>query len=208
MSSLALSWTALPFPPADAKTPPMADVSPPTDEELVGASRDGDEQAFAELVVRHKRRVLATAARFARDDHQMDDLAQEVFVRVFRNLGKFRAEAPFGHWLARITVSACYDFLRKERKVREQLSLDASVLELRDGSAEAAVAAGRARELVQWAMGKLTPEEQLILTLAELEERPMREIAELTGWSEANVKVRAFRARQNLKRILEDSHER
>ena len=186
----------------------MADVSPPTDEELVGASRDGDEQAFAELVTRHKRRVLATASRFARDDHQVDDLAQEVFVRVFRNLGKFRAEAPFAHWLARITVSACYDFLRKERKVREQVSLDASVLEMRDGSIDTAVAAGRARELVHWALAKLTPEEQLIITLAELEERPMREIAELTGWSESNVKVRAFRARQNLKRILEASHER
>jgi len=86
--------------------------------------------------------------------------------------------------------------------------LDASVLELRDGRIEEAVAAGRARELVQWGLGRLTPEEQLILTLAELEERPMREIAELTGWSEANVKVRAFRARQNLKRILENSHER
>jgi RNA polymerase sigma-70 factor (ECF subfamily) len=70
------------------------------------------------------------------------------------------------------------------------------------------VAAGRARELVHWALARLTPDEQLILTLAELEERPMREIAELTGWSESNVKVRAFRARQNLKRILETSHER
>ena len=198
----------MPFTPADAKTPLMADVSPPTDEELVGASRDGDEEAFAELVTRHKRRVLATAARFARGEHQMDDLAQEVFVRVFRNLGKFRAEAPFAHWLARITVTACYDFLRKERKVREQLSLDASVLEMRDGTIDAAVAAGRARELVQWAMGRLTQEEPLILTLGEHEERQTREIAEMTGWSEANVKVRAFRARQNLKRILEDSHER
>ena len=198
----------MPLSCADAKTPLMADVSPPTDEELVGASRDGDEQAFAELVTRHKRRVLATASRFARDDHQVDDLAQEVFVRVFRNLGKFRAEAPFAHWLARITVSACYDFLRKERKVREQVSLDASVLEMRDGAIDTAVAAGRARELVHWALAKLTPEEQLIITLAELEERPMREIAELTGWSESNVKVRAFRARQNLKRILEASHER
>ncbi len=186
----------------------MADVSPPTDEELVAAARSGDDEAFSELVTRHKRRVLITAARFARDEHQMDDLAQEVFVRVFRNLAKFRAEAPFSHWLARITVSACYDFLRKERKVREQVSLDASVMELRDRTIDAAVSAGRARELVQWALAKLTPEEQLILTLAELEERPMREIAELTGWSEANVKVRAFRARQNLKRILETSHER
>jgi RNA polymerase sigma-70 factor (ECF subfamily) len=207
MSSLALSWTALPLPLADVKTPRMADVTPPLDEALVVAALAGDEDAFAELVSRHKRRVFATAARFARDGHQLDDIAQEVFVRAFRNLGKFRAEAPFAHWLARITVSACYDFLRKERRVREQVSLDAAVLEMPDRRIDAVIAAGRARELLDFAMRRLAPEERLIITLAELEERPMREIAELTGWSESNVKVRAFRARQNLKRILETSHE-
>jgi RNA polymerase sigma-70 factor (ECF subfamily) len=186
----------------------MADPAPPSDEALVADSLGGDDDAFAALVARHKRRVFAAAARFARDGQQVDDLAQEVFVRVFRNLGKFRGDAPFTHWLARITVSACYDFLRKERRGRAQVSLDGAELELPDGRIEAAVAAGRARELIAWGMARLAPEEHLILTLAELEERPMREIAELTGWSEANVKVRAFRARQNLKRILETSHER
>jgi RNA polymerase sigma-70 factor (ECF subfamily) len=208
MSSLALSWTALPLSLADAKTPPMADLAPPTDEALVAASLAGDEAAFAELVSRHKRRVFAAAARFARDDHQLDDIAQEVFVRAFRHLGKFRGDAPFEHWLARIIVSACYDFLRKERRVREQVSLDGADWDMRDAGIDAAIAAGRARELIHWALAKLAPDEQLIITLAELEERPMKEIAELTGWSESNVKVRAFRARQNLKKILETTHER
>ena len=208
MTSLALSWTALPLPLADAKTPRMADLSPPPDEALVAASLAGDENAFADLVARHKRRVFAAAARFARDDHQLDDIAQEIFLRAFRHLGKFRGDAPFEHWLARIIVSACYDFLRKERRVREQVSLDGAEWDMRDAGIDAAIAAGRARELVQWALVKLAPEEQLIITLAELEERPMKEIAELTGWSESNVKVRAFRARQNLKKILETSHER
>ncbi len=208
MSTLALSWTVLPLPLADAKTPPMADVSPPSDEAIVAASLRGDDDAFAELVARHKRRVFATAARFARDDHQLDDICQEVFVRAFRHLGKFRGDAPFAHWLARITVSACYDFLRKERRVREQVSLDASVFELPDRGIDAALAAARARELLDYGLRRLSPDERLIITLAEIEERPMREIAELTGWSESNVKVRAFRARQNLKRILETSHER
>ena len=208
MSSLALSCTALPNFLADAKTPLMADLSPPTDEALVAASLAGDDGAFAELVTRHKRRVFAAAARFARDDHQLDDIAQEAFVRAFRHLRKFRGEAPFEHWLARIIVSACHDFLRKERRVREQVSLDTADWDMRDLSIEAALSAGRARELVHWALAKLTPDEQLIITLAELEERSMKEIAELTGWSESNVKVRAFRARQNLKKILETSHER
>ena len=207
VNALALSWPALSFAADARKTPGMADFIPPTDAELVAATLGGDDDAFAEIVTRHKRRVFGTASRFARDGHQLEDIAQEVFVRAFRHLGKFRGEAPFEHWLARITVSACYDFLRKERRVREQVSLDAYEFDFRDGKVDAALAAGGARELLDYAMRRLTAEERLIITLAELEERPMREIAELTGWSESNVKVRAFRARQNLKKILEASHE-
>ena len=186
----------------------MADPAIPDDEALVACAREGDEAAFTELVRRHKRRVLAAASRFARDDHQLDDLSQEVFIRAFRNLSKFRGEAPFEHWLARITVSACYDFLRKERRTREQISLDAHPFDLRDSRCDASASARGASELLAFAMRQLSADERLIITLAEIEERSMREISELTGWSESNVKVRAFRARQNLKRILEASHER
>jgi RNA polymerase sigma-70 factor (ECF subfamily) len=207
VNALTLTWPALLFPTATPKTPRMAEPAQPADESLVAASLEGDDDAFAELVTRHKRRVFGTAARFARDDHQLDDICQEVFVRAFRNLGKFRGDAPFAHWLARITVSACYDFLRKERRVREQVSLDAVEFDLPDRNIDAALSAGRARELLEYAMRKLSADERLIVTLAEIEERSMREIAELTGWSESNVKVRAFRARQNLKRILEMTHE-
>ena len=180
---------------------------PAADEALVAATLDGDDDAFAELVRRHKARVFGTASRFARDAHQLDDLCQDIFLRAFRHLGKFRHDAPFAHWLARLTVSACYDFLRKERRLREQVSLDAHDFDFRDTSVEAALAAGRAKELLDFAMRQLTPDERLILTPHELEERPMREISDLTGWSETNVKVRAFRARQSLKKVLQLSHE-
>ena len=180
---------------------------PAPDESLVASTLRGDDGAFAEIVRRYKRRVFASAARFARDDHQLDDISQEVFLRAFRNLAKFRGDAPFEHWLARIIVSACYDFLRKERRVREQVALDAIEFEVRDLTIDKAVAAGRARDLLAFAMRRLTAEEQLIITLCEIEERSVREVAELTGWSEGNVKVRAFRARQTLKKILETSHE-
>lgn len=185
----------------------MPEPAAPADETLVAETLAGDDDAFAELVRRHKRRVFATASRFARDAHQLDDICQEVFLRAFRHLAKFRHDAPFEHWLARLTVSACYDFLRKERRVREQVSLDAHEFDLHDAGIDAALAAGRARELLAFAMRRLSPDERLILTLAEIEERPVREIAELTGWSESNVKVRAFRARQSLKKILQLSHE-
>ena len=186
----------------------MPEPAPTTDEALVAATLGGDDDAFAEIVRRYKRRVFASAARFARDDHQLDDIAQEVFVRAFRHLGKFRGDAPFEHWLSRIIVSACYDFLRKERRTREHVALDAIEYEVRDLTIDSAIAAGRARELLAFAMSRLTPDDQLILTLCEIEDRSVRDVAELTGWSEGNVKVRAFRARQNLKKILETSHER
>lgn len=206
-SAISLPWPALSFPALSPRTGAMPEPAPAADEALVAATLRGDDEAFAEIVRRYKRRVFTSAARFARDDHQLDDIAQEVFLRAFRNLGKFRGDAPFEHWLARIIVSACYDFLRKERRVREQVALDAIEFEMRDGTIDAAVSAGRAREVLAFAMRRLTAEEQLIVTLCEIEERSVREVAELTGWSESNVKVRAFRARQNLKKILENSHE-
>jgi len=175
----------------------------PSDERLIQSTLAGDEGAFAELVARHKRRVFGIAARFARGDHELDDLCQEVFVKAYQNLAKFRGEAPFEHWVSRIAVRACYDHLRKTRRDREAVALEDVTLATTDN-----VAPARAREVLDFALAKLSPDERLVITLLELEERSVREIAELTGWSEGNVKVRAHRARQRLKEVLERSHER
>lgn len=206
MTASALKWPALPSIAGAANTAPMSDAAP-DDESLVRATLAGSEEAFADLIRRHKGRVCGTCSRFARDPHQLEDLAQDVFLRAWRKLDRFRGDAPFEHWLARLTTTTCYDFLRRERRHREQVSLDASPVELRDGGIDAAVAAGHARELLAWAMRRLSAEERLILTLLELEERSVREIASQTGWSESNVKVRAFRARERLKMILDNNHE-
>jgi RNA polymerase sigma-70 factor (ECF subfamily) len=199
---------SLPLPFLVDNSAAMSDAGPNLDEQLVQATLSGDDGAFAELVRRHKRKVFGTASRFARNDHQLEDIAQEVFIRAYKNLSQFRKDAPFEHWLARITFSACYDFLRRERKHRETAPLDAVDFDLYDNSVDQAVAAGRAREVLAWAMRHLRADEQLVLTLCEIEERTIREVADLTGWSESNVKVRAFRARQALKRILEEHAER
>ena len=202
----ALNWPALPFFVAASSNAVMEDAAS-ADDALVRATLAGDDTSFAELVRRHKGRVFGTCSRFARDAQQLDDLCQEVFLRAWRKLGGFRGDAPFEHWLARLTVTSCYDFLRRERRHRDAVPLEGMVIELRDTNAERALQVDRAKELLAWAMGHLKEDERMILTLLELEERPVREIASLTGWSESNVKVRAFRARQNLKKILEAHHE-
>ena len=206
MIATAPAWHALPFGPAEGSTSLMSDAVP-GDHALVRATLAGDDSAFAEIMRRHKGRVFGTCSRFARDAHQLDDLCQEVFLRVWRRLRTFRGEAPFEHWLARLTVTACYDFLRREKRHRGHVDLDDSPLEFRDTNVDAAIAAGRARDLLDWAMGRLSAEEKLVLTLLELEERNVRDIAGLTGWSESNVKVRAFRARAKLREIIERSNE-
>jgi len=96
----------------------------PTDEDLVKAAVEGDNEGFTELVHRHKRKVFRLAANFAQDVFELDDICQDIFVKVHKNLGKFRAEAPFEHWLTRIAVNTCYDLLRKRQRERDHVPLE------------------------------------------------------------------------------------
>ncbi len=173
-----------------------------SDERLVEAARDGDDEAFAELVRRHKRAVLSTVSRFAGNSFELDDIAQDIFVKVYLNLGRFRGDAPFEHWLRRIAVRTCYDFLRARRREKATVPLDAVDFSLAGPSTGDEVSAWEARRILDQALPRLKPEERLVITLIELMGSTVRDVAALTGWSEANVKVRAFRARQALKKLL------
>jgi len=180
----------------------------PSDESLISATLAGDDGAFALLVTRYKRRIFGLAARFARDSDEIEDICQEVFIKAFENLASFRHDAPFEHWLTRIAVRASHDALRRRRREKGQSGFDDYVFEVRDYAAEARQEARQAREVLQWALSRVKAEERIVITLLELEGYSVREISALTGWSETNVKVRAHRARQVLKRVLEESDER
>jgi RNA polymerase sigma-70 factor, ECF subfamily len=182
-------------------------VQEQTDAHLISAALTGDDGAFAQLVTRYKRRVFSVAVRFARDHDELDDICQEVFIKVYDNLRKFRHEAPFEHWITKITVRTCHDALRRRRHDSQRVS-DKQAVEIRDYAVEARNDARDAREVLTWAMAQLKADERVIITLMELEEKTVKETAVLTGWSEENVKVRAHRARQALKRILEVDHGR
>jgi RNA polymerase sigma-70 factor (ECF subfamily) len=172
------------------------------DEDLIRATLSGDDEAFAGLVRRHKRKVFSIVARFARNEAELDDISQEVFVKVFQTLKKYRAEAPFEHWVSKITINACYDQLRKQRREGHNVPLDDVAFSLGDLPKEDA-GRSEALQILRPALAKLRPEDRMVITLLNLEEKSVREVSALTGWSEANVKVRAFRARKELKRILE-----
>jgi RNA polymerase sigma-70 factor (ECF subfamily) len=179
-----------------------------TDEILISSARKGDDEAFSFLVTRYKHRVFSMGSRFARNSDELEDICQEVFIKVYENLNSYRGDAPFEHWLMRIASHACLDALRKRRRESGTTSYDDLIYSVADQAGEARQSAHQARQLLKWALEQLSPNERLVITLLELEEYSVKETADLTGWSEANVKVRGHRARQALKRILEENDAR
>src|SRR5215471_16649428 len=90
-----------------------------TEAELIAAVLQGDAESFEPLVQQHSPRVFATARRYARRESEVEDIAQEVWIKAFQKLASFRGEAPFEHWLMRLTVRTCYDFLRSHQRKKE-----------------------------------------------------------------------------------------
>ena len=174
------------------------------DEQLVEESLAGDDHAFAELTRRHKSRVFGVAARFARDASELEDICQDVFVQAYFKLRQFRRDSPFEHWIMRITTYKCYDYLRKRRRDSAVISVDALLESGYEPHAPEPRAPHPDLERLHAALAQLSAKERLVITLLELEERTVQEIAALTGWSAANVKVRAFRARAALRKLMEN----
>lgn len=176
--------------------------------ELIAAVLQGDSASFEPLVAKYSPRVFATARRYARRDSEVEDIVQEVWLKAFDKLKSFRGEAPFEHWLMRMTVRTCYDFLRGHQRNREssfsEISepeddwLDRFVVDPGSASDDA----DAAKMLVNRVLERLSPEARLVIQLLEIEDRTVKQIADLTGWSVPLVKVRAFRARAEMRKIL------
>ena len=179
-----------------------------TEAELISAVLKGNAASFEPLVQKYSPRVFATARRYARRESEVEDIAQEAWLKAFEKLGSFRGEAPFEHWLMRLTVRTCYDFLRRHQRNRESAFSDLTEPENdwleRFVTQPEAVSenADAARLLVARVLERLSPSARLVITLLEIEGRSVKEIAMLTGWSVPLVKVRAFRARAEMRKIL------
>jgi RNA polymerase sigma-70 factor, ECF subfamily len=176
--------------------------------ELIAAVLQGDAASFEPLVQKHSPRVFATARRYARRESEVEDIAQEVWLKAFEKLKSFRGEAPFEHWLMRLTVRTCYDFLRAHQRNRESSFSDLSESEsdwlqkFVAAPESATEQADAAKLLIERVLEKLSPQARMVITLLEIEDRSVKEIAQLTGWSVPLVKVRAFRARGEMRKIL------
>lgn len=140
-----------------------------------------------------------------------EDLAQEVFMKMFTRLGQYQGAVPFPHWVSRIAVTTCIDHLRSQKRRPEfrwaDLSeneadvLDAVMTNENDVAANDAMAAN---ELVHKLLGQLKPDDQLVIRLLDLEQKTIAEIAQITGWNQSLIKVRAFRARRKLQKLFQE----
>jgi RNA polymerase sigma-70 factor (ECF subfamily) len=179
-----------------------------TEAELIAAVLKGDSASFEPLVHKYSPRVFATARRYARRESEVEDIVQEVWLKSFHKLKSFRGDAPFEHWLMRLAVRTCYDFLRGHQRNREASFSDLSEPEnewLERFAAQPESASERAdaaKQLIERILEQMSPPARLVITLLEIEDRSVKEISELTGWSVPLVKVRAFRARAEMRKIL------
>ncbi len=178
------------------------------DSNLVGRCLRGEETAWDELVRVYTRRVYGLCYRFTGRDSEAQDLTQEVFLRVFRSLGSFRAaEGSLATWLTRVTRNLLIDHYRRTRQDRVTDSIEDQLPVLEQGAGPAQspdqVLAGReASEVLQAALQKLSPDLRETVILRDLQEMEYREIAEVLKIPEGTVKSRLNRGRADLARVL------
>ncbi len=172
---------------------------------LIERVRGGDASAFNQLVLAYRKRILGTISRLIGHPEDVEDVAQEVFVRLYYSLDQLRAPEVFEPWLYRLTVNASYDYLRRAKRRGESRMADLSEQQVLMADA---VAGGRqdnedrkksqTREFVQALFRHVSEEDQLLLTLKEVEGLSLKELEQVYGVNENALKVRLFRARQRV----------
>jgi RNA polymerase sigma-70 factor (ECF subfamily) len=177
--------------------------------------RKRDQIAARELVEHLHPLVIRIARAHLPRRVAEEDLAQEIFLKMFSRIDQYQGAVPFTHWVSRIAVTTCIDHLRAQKRrpelrwadlsERETDVLDAAITNENDVSPDDAVAA---KELVHKLLDMLNPEDRLVIQYLDLEQKSIAEISALTGWNQTLVKVRAFRARRTLQRFYRELTEK
>jgi len=183
------------------------------DTEIVNQVVSGDVNAFERLLKRYQAHVVRIVKKHIPFD-KVEEVAQDVFVRTYQSLPTFKGDDGFKQWLSTITIRTCYDFWRKHYRYREiplsslsekhQVWLEEATSNSSSQSFYERDSQKEAREILDWALNKLSPEDRMVLELVYLEGYSIKEAANLLGWSTVNVKVRSFRARKKLHKLINE----
>ncbi len=181
------------------------------DDEVVARVLGGNVQAFETLLNRHSDLVMRIVKRHV-PFQDAEEVAQDAFVRVYESLPSFKGKSVFPRWLSSIAVRTCYDYWRRAYRRREvvmtelterhQEWLEGVISEKSEEDRRESDSRGEAQDLLNWALARMTPESRMILEMIHLEGLSVKEVSDLLGWSTANVKVRSFRARKKMEKLL------
>jgi len=181
--------------------------------ELIQRAKGGDDAAFNQVVSAYRKRIFGTVARLIGRPEDVEDVAQEVFLRLYYSLDQLRTPEVFEPWLYRLTVNASYDYLRKQRRRAESRMADLSEEQVMMADAAAGGKNNtdeqrrkQARELVESLLGAVSTEDRILLMLKEVEGRSIKELEQIYGVKENALKVRLFRARQRVLNAIENSN--
>ena len=173
--------------------------------ELIERARSGDDSAFNQIVQAYRKRILGTISRTIGRPEDVEDVGQEVFLRLYYSLDQLRTPEVFEPWLYRLTVNAAYDYLRRQRRRQESRMSDLSEQQVMLADA---AAGGKRRdeeqrrtkikELAQSLLGQVSEEDRILLTLKEVEGLSLKELEKIYSVNENALKVRLFRARQRV----------
>jgi RNA polymerase sigma-70 factor (ECF subfamily) len=181
------------------------------DNEIIRSILNGNADDFEIILKRYDAYVFTIVSRHLPRE-AVEEAAHEIFIRIYKSLPSYRAESPLKFWISKISTRYCYDYWREQYKSKE-VPL-ASLTEEHSQWIESAVSGQsqenfnkeemlkESREVLQWALGKLTAEERMVITLLYLDELPVKEAAALLGWTTVNVKVKAHRVRSKLRKII------
>ncbi|MCL2485825.1 MAG: RNA polymerase sigma factor [Endomicrobia bacterium] len=182
-----------------------------SDIQLIKLTKDGHLNAFESIITKYKDKVFNIAFSFTSNYSESDDIAQNVFLKVYSNLDSFEEKSAFSTWLYRITVNECYNGLKKRKK--NTISLETEVAGKEDISLKDVLADPKAdleknslsvetQNIIRKALQELPEKYRMIVTLRDIEDISYEEIAQIMKISDAKVKVWLFRARNKLKEII------
>ena len=173
--------------------------------ELLQQAQRGDASAFNQVVTAYRRRILGTISRLIGRPEDVEDVAQEVFLRLYFSLDQLRTPEVFEPWLYRLTVNASYDYLRKSKRRPESRMSDLSEQQVMMADAAAGSKAQaeegekrRVRDTVNSLLASVSEEDRILLTLKEVEGLSLKELEQVYHVNENSLKVRLFRARQRV----------
>src|SRR5436305_13550564 len=179
--------------------------------ELIQKAQQGDASAFNQIVTVYRRRILGTISRLIGRTEDVEDVAQEVFMRLYFSLEQLRTPEVFEPWLYRLTVNASYDYLRKSRRRLESRMADLSEQQVMMADAVAGTRAQtedgekrRVKDTVEELLGAVSADDRILLTVKEVEGLSLKELEKVYKVNENALKVRLFRARQRVLKKMKE----